>query len=164
MPHEISALILKGTFDEAKATTYDLKPIPLGYDLTLFHIDHYYSACWQKKLGTTGVLETGDTEGLIFPSEYALNTIMADMSEEETPLFAIISTNYQGGFGYQAGFVYHGAARVDTGSGTINEALAHLGVQKTEVHDEFDTVGLSQIRHSPEYLEKYFDLADELEV
>ena len=37
MPHNITALILKGKYDKEIANTYDLPGKDLGFDLTLFH-------------------------------------------------------------------------------------------------------------------------------
>lgn len=57
MRHNISAIILKGHYDEAKAKEYDLLGIDLGFDLALFRVNHYYSACWQALLKTSGMLD-----------------------------------------------------------------------------------------------------------
>lgn len=47
---------------------------------------------------------------------------------------------------------------------SINEALRALGVSRRKGVDEFDTGGLGADRHSPEYLERYVELCNELGV
>lgn len=55
MGHHITALLLKGNYQKEKAEKYDLFGIDLGCQITLFPIDHYYSACWQAKLQPLGI-------------------------------------------------------------------------------------------------------------
>ncbi|HEY0737836.1 MAG TPA: hypothetical protein VGD69_23155 [Herpetosiphonaceae bacterium] len=48
MGHAICAALIKGPFDQRIAERYDLFGIALTREITMFHIDHYYSACWQN--------------------------------------------------------------------------------------------------------------------
>lgn len=164
MPHNISAILLKGTFNTQKAKEFDLLPIDLGFGISMFHINHYYSAYWQAKLNTTGYLDTNTTQYLLYPSERVLSILMEKITATDKPLFAIIATDYFGGIGTQAANVYLKDTIVDTNITTINEALAYFGVTRTKKKDEFDTVGLSKHRATPDYLDKYVDLAEELGV
>lgn len=164
MGHNISAIILKDTYNLTKAKEFDLIGIDLGYNLTMFHINHYYSACWQAKLGTKGFLDINGVDYALYPYEIALSQLMAIISNNEEPLFSIISTDYFGGMGYQYANVYKGYNLIDPKIKTINQALSFLGVTKKKRKDEFDSVGLSNHRSEPEFLEKYSDLADELGV
>lgn len=164
MGHNIAAIILKGTYDQPKSETFDLLGIELNDNLTLFHINHYYSACWQAKLGTKGVLDKNGVEYLLYPCERAISVLMTLISYEEAPIYAIIATDYFGGIGHQYANVYQNERLVDPSIKTINDALAYMGVNKKSGMDEFDTVGLAKHRSEPEYLEKYYDLADKLGV
>ena len=56
MGHCISAVILRGDFDSEIAKSYDLLSIKLGFDLTMFPVDHYYTTCWAKTIGVSGEL------------------------------------------------------------------------------------------------------------
>lgn len=40
MRHNISAIILNGKYDESKSKEFDLIGIDLGYELTMFQINH----------------------------------------------------------------------------------------------------------------------------
>ena len=72
---------------------------------------------------------------------------------------AYVETNYQGGPGEQSAIVWAGGrivfgpATTDTGEprtplleGAINRALRHLGVERGDVIDEFDALGLGRHR------------------
>ncbi len=164
MGHHISAIVLKGHYQKDKAEKFDLRGIELPANLHLFFTDHHYSACWQAMLGFSGQLETHKVDYLLFPSDRVLSEIMKQVSGREKPLFAIICTDYFGGFGQQVGNVYEGDKLADRNVQTINEALAFLGLEAEEGKDEFETAGLHKFRENPEYLDKYFDMADELGV
>ncbi|MBF6137321.1 hypothetical protein IU501_30560 [Nocardia otitidiscaviarum] len=47
---------------------------------------------------------------------------------------------------------------------TINAALRAFGVTAAPGSDEFDTVGLADHRSSPDYLDRYIDLCDDMGV
>ena len=164
MRHQITALILKGSYDLEKVESYDLRAIDLGSQLTMFQIDHYYTACWQAKLGIKDYLDSNGAAHLIYPTEYVLQTIMEAISKEKQPLFSLIATDYFGGYGHQHANTYQNGKLVDSRIKTINEALEYMGVRLKPGMDAFDSVGLSNYRSDPEYLEKYVDLADELGV
>lgn len=161
MAHSITAIILKGDFDNEKAKRYDLLPTLLDFGLSLFHIDHYYSACWQHKLKTSGQLDISNIDCIVFPSEIALLEIIKNISNSENPEYAIILTDYFGGVGNQYANVFIDSNNADRNITTINQALRHLGVLAKNGQDEFDSIGLDKIRSQPDYLEKYVELAYE---
>lgn len=164
MSHTISAIILKGKFDSNKAKYFDLIPIFLSEDLTLFHIDHYYSSYWNYKLDLNGVLETYNINSVLFPKELSIAEIIIKISiDKEDALYTIIQTDYFGGQGTQYANVYKYKSNVAPEIRNINEALKILGITRTKNKDEFKTVGLDKIRTNPEYLDKYFDLLEEYE-
>jgi len=164
MGHNITAIILKGEYDKSKSKEFDLIGIDLENDLTMFHINHYYSACWQLKLETVGVLNINSVDCILYPSEMAISELILKITNKEEPLFSIISTEYFGGMGKQYANVYKKNVLADSNIKTINEALSYMGVERKNSLDEFDTVGLSNHRSEPDYLEKYYDLAEELGV
>jgi hypothetical protein len=164
MPHAISAVILKGDFDPDIANAYDLLAIRLSIDLTMFPIDHYYTACWAKMLNIRGYLP-GHRSSVIFPDDLVIAHLMARIAKAEiAPLFAIIQTDYFGGIGEQWALVYQGTELADERINQISPALRFLGVRCQDGMDEFDTVGLSKHRSMPDYLEKYVYLAEQLGV
>lgn len=160
MPHNITALILKGKYDKDIAIKYDLVAKDIGFNLTLFHVDHYFSAYWQFKFGLKEFLKTPPTDYMIFPTEIALAELMKKISATPDIEFAIISTDYFGGMGSQFASVYKNETLAGESITTINQALAYLGVTCREGLDEFDTVGLVNIRSQPEILDKYYDLCE----
>ena len=160
MGHCITAIILKGCYEKAKAGEFDLVGVHLAPGLTLFHIDIYYTEYWQRRLGSKRFLETSfNGDAITFPSEYAIAEIMMAITGEPEPMFAIIQTDYFGGAGQQFAHVYRGGKNVDpAGIRTINQALNYLGVTAQSGKDEFDTAGLSQVRQQPDHLDKYADM------
>lgn len=161
MGHNITAIILKGAFNMEQVTYFDLRPIPLTKELTLFHVDSVYAEYWQSHLGMQGELpQIADKDNLI-PREIVLAEIVKFISGTLTPQFAIIGTDYFGGMGSQFANVFIGSENADPDMRKINQALKFLGVTADPGQDEFDTVGLSNIRRMPEYLEKYWDMGEE---
>jgi hypothetical protein len=161
MGHHITAIILQGDYVESTALKYDLVPVKIGYELTMFHIDHYYSAYWQYKLGLSGQLNIGEVDAILFPSEIAIAELIAKISTNTQPRFAIIQTDYFAGLGSQNAAVFLGSENPQPHIRKINQALSFLGSKCTEGLDEFDTAGLSHHRTQPEYLEKYQSLAED---
>lgn len=163
MGHCITAIVLQGDYNTEVANQYDLHGKPLGYGLTLFHIDHVYTACWQKILRVSGELEWNNREGL-YPTEKVSAVLMEKIAATQPPRFAIILTDYFGGIGDQCANVYEGQQLASREVYSINQALAFLGVQPKPGMDAFDSVGLDRIRSQPDYLDRYGDLAEELGV
>ena len=162
MGHCITALILKGSYDVELAKEYDLIGKEIGFDLTLFHIDHYYAAYWQFKFGLNGELsKSGDTGTLIFPTDRALAKLVKRVSTAASVEFAIIATDYFAGTGTQFASIYNNEELVSKSITKINQVLRHLGVKSIDGKDEFDSVGLDRIRSQPEILEKYLTFCDE---
>lgn len=160
MGHRITAILIKGAYHQKNAEHYDLFPVTLPQQLTLFHIDHYYSGYWQSKLQIQGRLATHNINSLIFPCEYVLYEIVKAISLEDDVHWAIIQTDYFGGTGTQAANVFVNEQNIDQKTENINQALRALGVIATADYDEFDTIGLDRIRQQPDYLEKYSSLTE----
>ncbi|MBF6167805.1 hypothetical protein IU486_24035 [Streptomyces gardneri] len=163
MPHAITALILPGTHDTAAADRWDLVPVPLHGGLTLFHLTHYYTAFWQATRKVADYVELPSEASGLFPREGVLRILAADLSARPDPTFAVVFTDYFAGAGEQWATVSVAGGPLLSVS-TINAALRTLGVTAAAGLDEFDTVGLSAHRSSPDYLHRYLDLCDELGV
>lgn len=161
MGHHIVALMIPGEADPAAAERYDLRPIPLAGGVTLLHVDHYYAAYWQAQLAVEGEIDPPEGAPAIFPREAVLVRIAGAMVRSARPRFAVVMTEYFGGFGYQWAAAYTGSLRLE-GDGTINAALRHLGVVRRPGVDEFDTVGLGEHRWPSEDLRRYAELCEEL--
>ncbi|WP_458691372.1 hypothetical protein [Nocardia tengchongensis] len=135
-------------------------PVPLLCDLTLLHVTHYYTAYWQARLGISSYLELPSEAPGLFPREGVVTTIATELATRPNSTFAVVLTDYFGGIGEQ-----WGAVSVDGGPvrsvNAINTALRALGIRATAGSDEFDTVGLSAHRSTPDYLDRYIDLCDE---
>ena len=163
MSHSITAIVIAGsTWNDQAASDFDLVAVPLA-GVTMFHIDHYYSAYWQAKLGWTGLLERPPGASL-FPDEAVLAHIAAALVGSQTPTFAIIETDYFGGAGGQAAGLYIRTHRANGDAASIDDVLRMLGVVAAPGLDEFDTVGLGAHRSAPEYLERYIALCEQLGV
>lgn len=164
MSHNLTALILKGNYQDEMLDVFDLRPIRLTEELTLFHINKAYTACWQAILKEEGMLDIEAMDLFYLPKEHCIKTIVDKISLEDDNLYAIIQTDYFGGVGSQCACVFKGDKNLDKSIESINQALCILGVKRNLPLDEFDTVGLSQYRSEPTYLEKYSVLAEILGV
>jgi hypothetical protein len=142
--HHISAVLLRGPFDAKLSQCFDLRPISLAADLTLFPLTARYVDYWAERLGIPENRFTGPL--LNFD---VVHHMIRRIAPE--PLFAVIETDYFGGRGTQSAAVYRGEAEVtpgeSAGGGPINRALRLLGVVAVPPKDEFDTVGLGSYRN-----------------
>ncbi len=155
MGHEITALVIAGAFDAEVARSLDLEPVPLASSLTFFHIDHYYTAYWQAVRRCTVWLDVPDAFPGLFPREGVVVALVAELTAQAAPVFALIRTEYFGGVGDQWAAAFRGARRESSDDARINTVLRTLGVVPRDGLDEFDTVGLAEHRDSPESLERY---------
>ena len=163
MGHSITALIVPGFAHEGAATRWDLVPTPLPNDLTLFHLTHEYTAYWQATQGVTERIGWSPDMPTLFPTEGVVRVIAADLTARRHPSFALVYTDYFAGVGDQWAAVCVAGGEIRSVS-TINAALRILGVTATAGSDEFDTIELGRHRSTPEYLDRYGDLCDELGV
>jgi len=161
--HAITALLVPGHFDADAAVEWDLAPVSLRENLTLFHLTHYYTAYRQARHGFTEYFDLPSDAPGIFPREAVTATIAARLCGRPDPTFAVLFTDYFAGNGSQWAVVSVDGGPVRSVR-TVNEALRALGVLAEPGSDEFDTVGLAAHRSTPEYLERYIDLCDELGV
>lgn len=162
MGHNITAIIIKGNYDQEKAKEYDLRGVDLKYNLTMFLIDIYYVAYWQHSLELKTHLKFSPSSDLTIPTESVIAHIIKEITKQTNPIFALIHTEYFGGVGDQFANIFEGISSVNEEMKTINEALQHLGVRAEEGSDEFDSVGLADYRSTPSHLEKYWDLCEGL--
>ncbi|MBY0461358.1 MAG: hypothetical protein K2V38_28915 [Gemmataceae bacterium] len=159
--HHISAVVLRGSFDAARAAEFDLAAIKLTGELTLFPLHASYTDFWAEKLGVSGfVADVPLLNSRVV--HHMVNAVATD------PLFAIIETDYFGGTGSQSAAVYRGAVEVmppestelvrgRISIGPINKALRLLGVTGTGGRDEFDTVGLANHRDFDDLFDRYHE-------
>jgi hypothetical protein len=160
MAHIINAVILKGTYNKEEAEKYELRGVELDFNLNLFFVDKYYTAYWQKKLGTTGYLVTNNS----FKNEMVIFELMKRIAHHRPIQYATIATAYVGGMGEQYANAYQDQENVDVSINDINKALHYLGVSSSAEDDEFDRVGLGRFRKNPDFLDKYRDMAKDLGV
>lgn len=164
MGHAITAIVLGGDYERERALRFDLRPVSLAPSLTMFHVDHYFTAYWQAFRGAKDELDIPSEFPALFPREGVVREMVCEMTGKHEPTFAIVMTDYFGGVGDQWACVFRGATRTTGAQASVNEALRSLGVVRTDGLDEFDTVGLGAHRSSPEYLERYIALCEQLGV
>ncbi|WP_019929704.1 hypothetical protein [Nocardia sp. BMG111209] len=161
MGHSITALIVPGSVDADAAIRWDLVPIPLHHGLSLLHLTHYYTMYWQAALGITEHIEPSPEVPILFPTEGVVRVIAADLSARPDPSFAVVYTDYHAGVGDQWAATCTAGGTIRSAS-DINAALRMLGITGAPGLDEFDTVGLGAHRSTPEYLDRYIGLCDEM--
>jgi hypothetical protein len=152
MGHQISAVLLRGPFDSARAAGFDLRPIELKFGLTLFPLHWSHCDYWAD-----GLAAPGDVKEYPVLNRRVVHQMLHEIAAE--PFFAIIETDYFGGNGGQCAVVYRGQEEVlacpRDRRGPINAALRLLGVIAQRGIDEFDTVGLGQYRDWDAMFEVY---------
>lgn len=167
MGHSITALIFRDPCDENAARDWDVVAVPLGAGLCLVHITGYYSAYWQARRAEVGEFDLPAGCPATFPSERVVLSLATALTQASSrgrgPTFALAMTDYFGGYGDQWACAFVDGLPV-AGVQRINDALRVLGVEPVGDADEFDTVGLADHRHPPDYLDRYVDLCGELGV
>ncbi|MFF2775597.1 hypothetical protein ACFVU3_11880 [Streptomyces sp. NPDC058052] len=167
MSHSMCALVVAGQVDTTRARSVGLHARLTYEDVSVFPIDHYFSAYWAAVRGNPASLDLPDgivSESVTFPGEAVLHDLAREVSGRDRPLFAVVQTEYVAGTGGQWAAAFDGEARLTPDGATVNQALAALGVRATATTDEFDTIGLGTFRGNPEYLRAYVALCDELGV
>ncbi len=149
--HYITALVGKLPIDEAEAVKYDL-PIfkENGFAIVALNVNH--SDYWTEKLNCPRV---GSTQIIL---DCGVTHLFARALFGDRP-FAIISTDYFGGYGDQSAAVYEGNAvvfqKTSTTPGAINEALKRIGVKRGWFSDEFTALNLAKYRCFDKFFKKY---------
>lgn len=164
MSHSICALVVAGQVDIESARTVGLRAALVNQGVSVFPIDHYFSAYWAAVRGNSAGLDVPDGLSVTFPTEAVLHDLVREVTGADRPRFAIVQTEYFGGMGDQWAAAFHGEERLTPDGASINQALGALGVRATDSLDEFDAIGLSEFRSNPDYLENYVALCDELGV
>ncbi|WP_330241185.1 hypothetical protein [Streptomyces sp. NBC_00525] len=164
MSHNICALIVAGGVDVDQARTVGLRAAFVREGVSVFPIDHFFSAYWAAVRGNSARLDLPDGLSDTFPTEAVLRDLVCEVTGTGRPQFAIIQTDYFGGLGGQWAAAFRGEERLTPAGASINQALAALGVRATDSLDEFDVIGLGEFRRNPDFLENYVDLCDELGV
>ena len=163
MGHNISALCIAAPYDKAKAESYGLLERLAWRHVTVFPIDHYWSAYWQAKRGDIdGALPIPEGSHLM-PHEGAIRAIAREITGLSAPRFGVIHSDYFGGHGAQWAIACEGD-RTLVADGRVNQVLRELGVVCAGGNDEWDTIGLGDYRHNPDHLDRFRALCDELGV
>ncbi|MET7345218.1 hypothetical protein ACIOEZ_08140 [Streptomyces sp. NPDC087866] len=164
MSHEVCALVVAGPVDTQRALSVDLRAALVHDGISVFPVNHYFSAYWAAKRGNSALLDLPEDISLVFPTEAVLRDLVREITGTDRPRFAIIETNYFGGIGDQWAVAFDGEERLTPDQASINQALAALGVRATPDRDEFDVIGLDRFRSNPDYLDAYVQLCEELGV
>ncbi len=165
MTHAMCALVVAGQVDTPRAEALGLRAGLRHENITVFPIDHYFSAYWAAVRGNHAHLDLPPgilTESVTFPGEAVLHDLVREVTRGHTARFAVIQTEYFAGTGDQWAAAFDGEARLTPDGATINHALAELGVKATDTADEFDVIGLGTIRSTPDHLQAYVTLCAEL--
>lgn len=163
--HSITALIVPGPCHERAVQEWDVVPVALDSRLFLIHLSHFYTAYWQARRGETAQLDVPAEFPAIFPREGVVISLVSQLTGARRcpPTFALVMTDYFGGIGGQWACAFLRGQRLPE-VGRINNALRTLGVQAFDGVDEFDVVGLGEHRSTPEYLDRYVQLCEDLGV
>lgn len=167
MTHAMCALVVAGRVDTPRSESLGLRAGLAHADVTVFPIDHYFSAYWAAVRGNHAQLDLPPgilTESVTFPGEEVLHDLVREVTPGHAPRFAVIQTEYFAGAGDQWAAAFDGTVRLTPDGATINQALAALGVEATDTADEFDVIGLGALRGNPDHLRTYAALCAELGV
>jgi hypothetical protein len=161
--HHITALVIADSYDREVAAHYDLTERLRHGPLVVFPIDHYWSEYWQLRRGNIDGalgLPAGMSSNLL-PHEGVVRTIARELTRRVHPRFAVIQSDYFGGHGDQWAVAFEGERSLLAPDASVNAALRLFGVQRAEGKDEWDTIGLADYRHNPDYLDRYRGLDEE---
>src|SRR5688572_19704963 len=86
MGHHISAVLLRGSFDEQRARAFDMKAIRLTSELTMFPLSARYTDFWADKLGMPGFVSD-----IPLLNSNVIHHMVNAIARE--PLFALIETD-----------------------------------------------------------------------
>lgn len=152
MPHSISALVVRHPVSAEALERFDLCVVPLPQRCHLLWLDHHYTEHWSHVLGVPGQLPLPPdaTDTLLLPHDRVLLRMVTELTGLAHARFAVIWTDYFGGFGHQCAVAYDGERHLNDET-TINAALEALGVVPTHGRDAFDTIGLSRLRCIPDH-------------
>ncbi|MFD0884384.1 hypothetical protein ACFQ08_07435 [Streptosporangium algeriense] len=164
MGHHICALVVAGQVDAERARSVGLHAELVHDDISVFPIDHHFSAYWAATRGGDAWLDLPGGLPATFPGEAVLRDLVREVTGTDEPRFAIIQTEYFAGLGGQWAVAFAGERRLTADQASINDALAVLGVRASATADEFDVIGLGGFRSNPDHLDHYADLCDELGV
>ncbi|NML51691.1 hypothetical protein HHL19_22270 [Streptomyces sp. R302] len=167
MAHAMCGLVVAGRVDTPRAESVGLRAVLAHADITVFPIDHYFSAYWAAVRGNRAQLDLPPgilAESMTFPGEAVLHDLVREVTRGRTPRFAVVQTEYFAGTGDQWAAAFDGEVRLTPDGATINQALAALGVKAAATADEFDVIGLGAVRGNPDHLQAYAALCAELGV
>ncbi len=164
MGHNITALVIAAPYDKAIAESYGLIERLVHAHVTVLPIDHYWSAYWQAKRGDVDGQLAIPPGSHLLPHQGVIRAIAREITGLPAPRFAVIQSDYFGGDGDQWAIAYEGERSLLAPNATVNQALRELGVVRADGLDEWDTIGLADYRHNPDYLERFVELCDTLGV
>lgn len=160
MGHAITAIITKNPIDENKAKELDLACFH-EKNVTIIGLDTCHSEFWAKQFGIYD--DSSDFFG--YPAGVFVNSTLKLAEAIGISKFALITTDYFGGIGVQAGrvFINNKEVILDGYNSddalfkgvTINATLKYIGVKKSLFKDEFDTINLSKYRSFDSYYDNY---------
>jgi hypothetical protein len=149
MGHQITALVGRLPVDEAAAADFGLTVIA-NNGFAIVPLDAAHEEAWEKTLD----MPSGEPGPILLDCPVAHAFARRIFGDQP---YAIVDTDYWAGVGEQAAVVYRGGAIVLPLSqgeyGPINAALAFLGVTTTAGCDEFDAIGLGNVRSTYTYFE-----------
>lgn len=161
MGHHITALVARGSADYSIAEKFGTAVIELEQGFVLIPLDAWQSDYWAEKLE----LGYGTHRPIILDNPFAH---MLASNVLESNVFAIINTDYNGGWGSQAAVVYSAGEEIMQSERTsvqrvvrrkknnpINKALRLLGAKRRPRDDEFDTLGIHKHRNFDDLFEAF---------
>lgn len=100
MGHTICALVVAAPVDEDRAAAVDLRPRLVHEHVTVLPVDHAYSEYWARERDARHSLDLPAGLPGTFPFEVVLADLVREVTGVAEPLWAIIQTDYFGGYGH----------------------------------------------------------------
>ncbi|HEY9329861.1 MAG TPA: hypothetical protein VIS09_16735 [Streptomyces sp.] len=101
MSHGVCALVVTERVDPERARSVGLRAVLVHDGISVFPIDHSFSAHWAARRGNSALLDLPDGLTVLCPTEAVLHDLVREVTGTERRLFAIIATDYAGGTGDQ---------------------------------------------------------------
>ncbi|WP_196884895.1 hypothetical protein [Aureivirga sp. CE67] len=154
MGHHISAIIGDKNVNKEKIKEYGLAAaFENEYVIVIFELE---AMCQLAEILDLSIKEKSEH------LDWDCDLTMFLAKEIGMKKFALIQTDYFGGFGEQYAAYFENGEKV-LHNVTINEALKELGVRRSEELDEFDTINLGEYRHAEYYYWDDGNFADKKE-
>lgn len=154
MGHHLCALVSRKPIDENIIRKFQLA-VAFEDEFAIVILDIDSISYWSQKLNLS-------SESLNEKIDWACELVFYFAKELKMEKYALIQTDYFAGIGEQSASLYENG-NVTKENRSINDVLKEIGVKRTHLADEFDTLNLGSYRATEYYYWDNHNFADKKE-